>query len=185
MNGRLETLKRLAGEVTKTRAIVELGVNRGKSLLALAEGAAAAQVFGVDLWDVKWPEERHGERPTEAWRKSRGFAGQEAFEAFRAALESSEHAGRVTWIKGATQEVAKAWTRPIGLLHIDAAHDEQSVRRDYEDWSTHVVKGGWLCLDDAEPGNKVAQVIEDTILPSGLWADAELIEGRLWIARRQ
>lgn len=177
MAERLETLQRLAGDAGEN-AIVELGVNRGRSLLALAAGSGGAPVFGVDLWDLRMPG-----MASEKHRARRGFMAGEAFRAFTAAVAA---AGQdVTWIKGATAEVAKAWSQPIGLLHIDAGHDIESVRRDYEAWSPFIVAGGWLCFDDARPGEKVSRVIEETVKPSGLWTDWQSVAGgRLAFARR-
>lgn len=180
--GRLETLRRLAGEVTKTRAIVELGVNRGKSLVAMAEAAHGPTVYGIDLWDMAGTG-----KAEERWRASRGFADPAAFAEFLQAVEHFED--KVVWVKGDSAEIAKVWTRPIGLLHIDGAHDYVSVKRDYEGWAPHIVKGGWLCLDDAQHEDKVGRLIEKVIVPSGLWHDWEMVatagrQGVLAIARR-
>lgn len=177
MNARLEKLAELAAQ--SPAAVVELGVNRGKSLIAMAK-ATEAHVYGIDLWDMRLPA-----GIPDTWRQSRGFTRTKAFETFLEAVATADVADRVTWIKGDTAEIAKAWNRPIGLLHIDAAHDYASVRRDYQGWSPHIVAGGWLCMDDASNAAKVGRVIQEQVMvPGGCWRDCELIANRLFVARR-
>lgn len=183
MSERLETLAMLAAAVPNDLAIVELGVNLGESLLAMAHGAAGgsgATVYGVDLWH--W---QTFNRKSDRHRLRRQFAGAEVLPAF---LERLRDSGleNVVWIQGATHEIAKAWAKPIGLLYIDAAHDENSVREDYEDWSKFVVADGWIAFDDAEPGEKVNRVLERTVWASGAWDNWQRtdVNGRLAYARR-
>ncbi len=40
------------------------------------------------------------------------------------------------------------YTGQIACLHIDGNHDFDCVKRDIENWTPHVVKGGWIILDD-------------------------------------
>lgn len=183
MSERLKTLQRLAAEVPEDLAIVELGVNAGESLKHLAIGAAqgnGATVYGVDLWgwitsDVK----------REGHRRRRGFASDNAR---KVAIAEIDRLGlEAVLIQGATHEIAKAWSRPIGLLYVDAAHDETSVREDYENWNGHIVGDGWIAFDDAQPGEKVNRVLEGFVVPSGLWYDFERADegGRLAFAKRR
>lgn len=178
MTERLETLAKLAADVPADLAIVEIGVNLGKSAITMAK-ATQARVYAVDLWDMRTPS-----GATETWRDSRGFTSTQVFHEFLRNVTKAEVAERITWIKGDSAEIGKAWSRPIGLLHIDGAHDPVSVCRDYERWAPYVVEGGWLCMDDAGHPQKVGRVIAETVMPSRLWVDARLVEDRLFVARR-
>jgi predicted O-methyltransferase YrrM len=60
--------------------------------------------------------------------------------------------GRLEWIRARSDEAAVGWTRPIDFLLIDGDHDYGPVRRDWEDWSPHVVPGGKVAFHDALPG---------------------------------
>lgn len=179
---RIQTLSDYAGRV-KTECgpypVVELGVNLGKSLIAMAQ--TAELVYGIDLWDMRLPEGN-----ADSWRESRGFIKSSVFREFLLRVSQAGVTSRVRWIKGDTHEIGKAWSQPIGLLHIDAAHDRVSVLQDYRLWSPFVAQNGFLCMDDAAAPEKVGSVIEDVVKPSGLWKDYEYVSGgRLFIARRK
>lgn len=181
----LDALAESARAVPRDEAIVELGVHLGATAIAMAK-ASEAPVFAIDLWDMRLPT-----GTLDTFRVGRGFTASEVFRQF---LENLVEAGvqrRVTWVKSDTAEAAKLWSRPIGLLHIDAAHDAPSVLRDYRAWSPFVVPGGTLAMDDAQPNKRghamgVGRAISSDIMPSGLWEPREeLVAGRLWIARRR
>lgn len=178
MSERIQKLNELAGLIDPVYAIVELGVNFGESLVALALGSKGAPVYGIDLWG--WDTDVRGEKH----RRRRGF---QTDDARAGAARRLENAGvKACLIQGSTHDIAKAWSRPIGLLYIDAAHDVVSVSHDYEDWARHVVPGGWIAFDDAEPGEKVNKVIKSIVNASGCWdnwgrAD---VNGRLAFAQR-
>lgn len=172
----LDALATVAATIPADQAIVELGVHRGATAIAMAR-ATQAHVWAIDLWDMRLPAGKLDRK-----RVRRGFTDGEVFAEFKAAASDVRN---LTWMKAASGEAGKLWHGPIGLLHIDAAHDYESVRTDYEMWAKHVVSGGWLAMDDAQPGRDVARVIDEIVLPSGWWLPAEgLVAGRLFLARR-
>lgn len=61
-------------------------------------------------------------------------------------LEQHVEAWRMT-----TLDAARRWDRgaSIGLLHIDADHDDHAVRADFERRSPLVAHGGFIVFDDA------------------------------------
>lgn len=177
--GSIDALVQLARLVPRDEAIVELGVHRGGTAIPMA-AATEARVYAIDLWDMRLPD---GELDTH--RLKRGFSQAKHFAAFREAAQAAGVERSLTFIKGDSSEIAKAWTRPIGLLHIDAAHDAASVRRDFEAWAPWVVPGGYLAMDDAQPDRAVATVIRSVVLPSGQWEELELVGDRLFLARRR
>lgn len=173
----LDALATLSATVPADQAVIELGVHRGATALAMAR-ATLAHVWGIDLWDM-----RIGTSKLDRKRKRRGFTDAEVFAEVKAAAAEVPN---LTLVKAATAEAARLWRGPIGLLHIDAAHDFVSVRQDYDAWAPFVASGGWIAFDDAQPGRDVARAIDDVVLPSGWWEPSEgLVAGRLFIARRR
>lgn len=51
-------------------------------------------------------------------------------------------------VKGESLAVARAWTKPIGLLNIDALHTYEACRADIDAWSRYLVPGGVLIVHD-------------------------------------
>lgn len=176
--GRVERLRDLAAEVSTEHAIVELGVNRGLTTISMAQ-ATQAHVYSIDLWDMRLPQPK-----LDGHRVRRGFSGTEEFRAFLDSLEAAGLNSQVTWVKGDTAQAAKLWSRPIGLLHIDAAHDYDSVRKDFKGWAPFVVPGGFLCMDDAD-GRGVRRVIDELVNAEDWDAEPDLVEGRLFVAVRK
>lgn len=178
MSERIQKLHELAGLVDPQFTIVELGVSLGESIVALALGSNGAPVYGIDLWG--WVTDVRGDKH----RKRRGFRTDNAKLEARQRLENS--GVRACLIQGNTRDIAKAWSRPIGLLYIDAAHDVLSVTHDYEDWARFVVPGGWIAFDDAEPHEKVNKVIQSIVDASGCWENWGRVDvnGRLAFAQR-
>jgi MMP 1-O-methyltransferase len=52
-------------------------------------------------------------------------------------------------VRGYSFEIVQSWTIPIDLLFIDANHEYESVRRDFEQWESFVRIGGVIALHDA------------------------------------
>ncbi len=48
-----------------------------------------------------------------------------------------------------------SWTQPLDLLFIDGDHRYEAVKRDFDDWFSHVKKGGFILLHDSRkvPGS--------------------------------
>jgi predicted O-methyltransferase YrrM len=167
-------LARLAALVERPHVIVEIGSYTGKSTCFMAD-AADADIFAIDLWDMKLPSEKKKGR-----RNKHKYAVKfNSIEARRIFTERTAAYGNVIPIRGESSEVSKGWTRPIGLLFIDGAHDTKSVTADYRGFSPHVVPGGYLAMHDATPGSKVDKVIEDVVIPSGLWGERRQVD---WLA---
>jgi predicted O-methyltransferase YrrM len=64
-------------------------------------------------------------------------------------LVDSVARGRVEWLRMRSDEAVRGWSRPIDYLFIDGDHSYDAVRRDYEQWSGHVVPDGTLAFHDA------------------------------------
>jgi len=51
-------------------------------------------------------------------------------------------------VKGEFCDVLKGWNKPINILHIDGTHDYESVKQDFDGWSTFVKQDGVILLHD-------------------------------------
>lgn len=124
---------------------VELGVWKGRSLSWLAFGVqdrddGPGEVYGVDTWTGTPGENAHTTLLS-------GYGQDQLYEEF---LQNVQSLGltNVTPIRASTVDASTAWTRPIGVLSIDAGHEYLDVRSDFERWSPWVISGGFIIFDD-------------------------------------
>jgi predicted O-methyltransferase YrrM len=175
-------LAELAALVPKDQAIVEVGSYRGKSACYLATGAKAgngAHVYAVDLWTVGGQRDKHGGYGIKA-----PYSKPETFHAFLSQIELAGVADRVSPITSSSQDAARDWRKPIGLLFIDAEHSYEACLADIDAWSQHIVPGGWIALHDYSshfPGVKRAAA--ERILDRPEW-DSVQVDGTVLSARR-
>lgn len=132
-------LGRLAAKVPADEVCVEIGVYRARSLLFIAEGAAAgcrAEVVGIDPWDL--------DRPSKAKYKS-----HETYAYAQAAVAASPAGSLIRLEKNYSLDAAASWAGPkIGLLHVDSDHRYGPVLADFHAWKKHLAPGARLAWDD-------------------------------------
>jgi len=190
----------LAAGVPAAEAIVEIGSHRGLSSCWLAAGSRAgngAHVTCIDPWplygtpgdpleDPEWAEEGALER----WGTNIALVSGWAI---------------TTPLRSTAISVAAMWAKPVGLFFHDADHAFKSVTDDYLAWLPYLAPGAWVAVHDyyANTSDGAGGWIRDTtrdrhqravdqvILPSGTWADVEIIgttDGsalpNLWLGRR-
>jgi len=173
-----ETRVRYAMEVSPPAVIVELGVMVGQGLCCLGCGARFGQgalSFGIDLF---------GMRPS---GQGAAYDNPANMATVRGYIERFGLSELVTLMQADTAEAVAQWEEPIGLLVVDAGHDYEQVLADAKAWLPHVVPGGLLLMHDARnpawPG--VDRVINEEILPSGEWDDAEFVPPfSRWLRRK-
>lgn len=157
-----EALSRLAGEVPKELAIVEIGSYKGKSTCYLAQGAkqgGGAHVYAIDPWDTEGNETGRF-----------GFAEPETFEAFEEQVKRARLKSRVTPIKGFSVNVAEDWDEQggpdIGLLFIDGDHHREPVVADFNAFRHFLVPGKSLVVfDDYDDANhEVIEAVDEDLI---------------------
>jgi predicted O-methyltransferase YrrM len=114
---------------TKPEVVVDLGVDYGFSTFCFAL-AGIGHVYGVDSFEG---DEHAGNRNT-----------YDLVNAKREELGMNN----VTFIKGFFDEVAKTWTNPIDILHIDGFHTYEAVKNDYDTWSKFLKPDGIVLFHD-------------------------------------
>ena len=158
----------LAQQAPETGVHVEIGCWEGRSTFVIAQAVAPLVLHCVDHWMGN---------PAEGTDHPATVAAQErdVCETFTCNMERLtadnwlvRRADWRDWIIG--------WNRPIAFLHLDAAHDYQSVYECLEAIKPHLVPGAILCGDDYYFAD-VARGVCDA-----LGADrVHVLGGRLWV----
>jgi predicted O-methyltransferase YrrM len=136
-----ETLKGLASSVPADQVCVELGVYRGRSLMAIAEGAMeghGARVYGLDPWNLP--------RPSKA-----RYTSEDSYAAAINNCHASIANEYITLIRGFSCTVAENWLPEdgkIGLWHHDSDHRKLPVLADFSAWQPHMAPNALVCFDD-------------------------------------
>jgi MMP 1-O-methyltransferase len=169
-----ERLAELAAMVPPEYAIVELGSAAGLSACWLAHGSTGAHVTCIDPWEPLWSD---ADDPLHL-----GLTGY--LDAFLANITLERLWSCITPLRARSTDIAPLWLQPVGLLWIDANHEYEHVREDYEAWAPLVPPGGWIAFHDfGDTYPDVAAVIDQVVLPSGWWERAPLVSA-VWSARR-
>ncbi|GAA3474233.1 class I SAM-dependent methyltransferase [Nonomuraea roseola] len=132
--------------------ICEIGTYCGKSAIYL--GAAARHIGSVV---VTVDHHRGSEEIQPGWEHhdptlvDPRFGKMDSLPAFRATIAAAGLEDEVIAIVGRSEQVARLWNTPLGMLFIDGGHSEEPVTRDYEGWAPHVAPGGALVFHDIYP----------------------------------
>lgn len=140
------TLMSLAEHGPGLGEIVEIGSFMGRSTAWLAQGSLNARrekVTAIDTFKGS-PEHQADQEHEEPVLLEEGTT----FNAFERNLREAGLLGWVRPIIAPSAEAVQGWDKPIRLLFIDADHDYDAVKQDYELWSPFLVEGGVLVLHD-------------------------------------
>lgn len=181
----IQHLSWLGSQVRPNHIVIEVGSHRGKSACAIGcgirdSGTENVFIYCIDLWTFG----------TKATSKFDHYSSQETWNIFNAQIAML---GLTDVVVPKMIDSAKAAQRftcnpdkpPVDLLFIDARHDYEWVLADYQNWHENVAPGGYIAFHDYGtrfPG--VDKVINDYVIPSGLWEDFTVVD-RIWSARRK
>jgi predicted O-methyltransferase YrrM len=157
-------LQWLASQVPMGGAIVEIGSYRGKSTCAmgcacLLSGNHSVKIWAVDLWTL-------------GGSKHHRYHTEETWKIFNEQVEKMGLKSIIKPVMMDSRAAAHRRRHPIDLLFIDGDHRYKGVRQDYLLWNPFIPKGGRIAFHDYNarfPG--VTQMIDEILIPSGLWAD--------------
>jgi predicted O-methyltransferase YrrM len=128
-------LQELAKRVCDFAQIVEIGSFQGRSAICLASG-----INGNDT-------KLHSVDPhfgIEAYGK------KDSFDHLQENIKARELDAHVEYIVKESLTAANEWEmKNIGLLFIDALHDYDNVKADFESWSKYIIDGGYLLFHDS------------------------------------
>ncbi len=121
---------------------LEIGVFMGCSLVFLAHACLSrgiTRVYGMDTFTG-----------TASWKQT-----FDTYNAAQTRLEAHKLTDHVKLIRSHSQ--AYPWSDAIDVLHIDADHEGEAVRRDIQKYTPFVTEGGLIVFDDYDsvhPGVK-------------------------------
>lgn len=169
--GEMELLYRLAAEVPKDGAIVEIGSFQGKSTVCLGLGAkeSSAWVWAIDPHDdYQVNDSTH--------------YGMENHAALLKNLVEFGVADRARVVALKSSVARNAWYSAIDLLWIDGSHAYSDVRLDLQ-WSRSVLPEGVIALHDAS-GHfpDVSRALEE-LLGENQWGVAERVDATVVLKR--
>jgi hypothetical protein len=104
-------------------------------------------------------------------------------QAFGDHIRQSGVSSIVTAIRGYSYEVARTWTDPIDLLFIDANHEYESVRRDFEQWTPFVRVGGIVALHDVSATWPGPMRVRDEKLQPPLFGPFSQVDSLAWAVK--
>jgi predicted O-methyltransferase YrrM len=110
--------------------VVEVGCYEGKTTMDLARGARG-RVYAIDPFFRGRLGICYGELIAKTHRRRRGVRN-------------------VEFIRGFSHEVAPKFSSPIDLLFVDADHNYESIKRDWQEWFPKVKPGGVVALHDCK-----------------------------------
>lgn len=135
--------------------LVEIGSYCGKSAIYLGAGA---RLNGVVLFSI----DHHGgseENQPGCEYHDPDLVDPESglidtLPHFRRTIESAGLDDAVVGIIGGSEDVARGWSSPLGLVFIDGGHTEEAAQADLKGWAPHVAKRGLLLIHDVFPDPK-------------------------------
>ncbi len=153
-----------------TSSVVEVGSYQGRSTVALAYGMATRKVrrpvVAVDP-HIGSPDMQKGRKYHDPL-VSDGAAGINTLAAF---LQNIQGAG-VEWIEPkvcTSEELLKHSYVPADIVFIDANHEYEEVKKDFESWASMVQPGGLIAFHDYTKCKGVKRAV-DEIVSLGVWA---------------
>lgn len=118
-------------EEIKPNIIVDLGVDNGFSTFIWSV-PKIGKVYGVDVF--------------KPYGKSKRVTLPKV-EKLKETLDN-KYGMQVEIIVGDTIEVSERWTQPIDILHIDANHHYEAVKKDFDNWRKFVKEDGVILMHD-------------------------------------
>ncbi len=122
-------------ELLKPKVTVDLGVDFGFSTFSLAY-ANTGEIYGIDWFQG---DEHTGYRDT-----------MHSVLELYSDVKKSYSIPDITFVRGDFNEIAKVWTKPIDILHIDGLHTYDAVKNDYEKWSKFCTDDSVILFHDVE-----------------------------------
>jgi beta-1,4-mannosyl-glycoprotein beta-1,4-N-acetylglucosaminyltransferase len=165
--GQLDYVSHLATLAPQEGAMVEIGCWEGRSTAAIAQTIAPRLLHCVDHWQGNGDEDAHHPAAVAASER----------DVFATFVQNMERLTSGNWCDNVAdwRDWLTDWERPIAFLHLDAAHDYQSVYDCLQAVKPFLVPGAVLCGDDAY-ADGVWTAVRDA-----LGNDAQIIGGRLWV----
>ena len=131
---------------------LEIGSYCGKSALFLGWACKARQgtLFSIDHHNGS-EEQQPGEQYFDPELFSPGLYAVDTFPHFRRTLHMAGLEDTVVPVVAESAVAARAWQTPLSLVFIDGGHAFETVLKDFQSWSPHILTGGYLMIHDIFP----------------------------------
>lgn len=139
-------------EASKLAPCLEIGSYCGKSAIFLGSACREnnAVLFSIDHHTGS-EEQQPGQEYFDPDLLDHETGKIDTFRLFRKTIDDFDLSNTVVPIIGRSEVVGSAWTTKLGLVFIDGSHAYESVLKDYQIWSKHVLPGGYLAFHDIFP----------------------------------
>lgn len=142
-------------EYLKPKVTVDLGVDYGFSLFCLATPRIGT-VYGIDSFEF---DKHSGDHP----------------DNYNVVMEFKEkhNFDNVVIIKGWFGEIAKLWSKPIDILHIDGLHTYEAITEDWNNWAKFVDDNGVIIMHDVISfPNSIGKFFNEINLPKMFFVES-------------
>ncbi|MFI5307423.1 MAG: class I SAM-dependent methyltransferase [Polyangiales bacterium] len=166
-------------ELAKAQAtlgpVLEIGSYCGKSSVYLGSGAKDG---GGTLICVDHHRGSEEHQPGEEYHDPTLFDADaqrmDSLHELRRTLRRAELEDTAVLLVARSQNAARIWSTPLGMVFIDGGHSQAQADADYEGWAHRVTPGGVLAIHDLFPnpneGGQAPINIYRRALASGLFA---------------
>jgi len=165
-----------AREASTLGPVLEIGSYCGKSTiyLGLACRQTDSTVFALDHHRGS-EEHQQGEFFHDPDLYDSGEGLMDTFREFRRNIRSAGLDELVVPVVAGSEEAAKQWQTPLGMVFIDGGHSLDAALTDYRCWMPHLKRGGILAIhdlfDDAHAGGQAPYAVYRMAKASGLFED--------------
>ncbi len=147
-----QRLYELALEAARLGPCLEVGSYCGKSAVYLA---TACRQRGQILFSIDHHRGSEEQQPGQPYFDPELFDPRQfkidTFAFFRRTIEQAGLEQTVVPLVCSSLLAARSWTTALGLIFIDGSHDQASVESDFNQWSPHLITGGYLLFHDVFP----------------------------------
>ena len=182
-------LYQLVLSAAKMGPCLEIGSYCGKSAVYLG---TACRETGSILFSIDHhcgsEEQQPGEEYFDTELVDQETGKIDTLRFFRKAIADFDLENTVAALIGRSEIIGKYWQTPLSFVFIDGSHAYESVLRDYETWSKHILPEGYLVFHDIFPdpacGGQAPYLVYQMAAASGLY-DVQPMFKTLGILKRK
>ncbi len=166
-----ELLYNFAKHCPKNNAIVEIGSWEGKSTIYISNGSKAgngAHVFAID--PHTGPEQS---TYSDVW----------TYDVFMKNIVGGGAAELITPIVKFSEDAARDFNEPVGLIFIDGGHAYEAVKTDFEKWYPKVVENGIIAFHDSIKYDGPRRLLSEIIPGSSLFKNAGIVDSIFFMTK--
>jgi predicted O-methyltransferase YrrM len=182
-------LYELAREHVRLGPVLEIGSYCGKSSVYLGSGAKDGGGTLVCVDHHRGSEEHQpGEEYHDPELYDREAERMDSLRTLRHTLRRAQLEDHAALLVTTSQQAARLWSTPLGMVFIDGGHSHPQAQADYDGWARKVLPGGILAIHDLFPDPATGGQAPIEIYRKGLasgWFEALPSTKTLGVLRRR